>query len=404
MQPTAVSQVIEALGKLVLGLFFAVFAKRMGCNIESCAAYAALGLTAGSFLCMVYLLLTKSLTRLAIPNIRQVVSVDSFGSIFKRLFFLAVPVTLSSSLSGITRVIDMSMIFRRLQSIGYESSVAAAMYGCYSTLAVPVYNLPSSFVAGISLSLVPMLTAAVEAKDAKRSTDLMISSLKMCLFFSLPCSFGIAVFAKPLLSLLFVGEQTSVAVAAPLLTVLSFSVCSSCLMGVTNAVLQAYRKVSLPIVSMFLGTAIKIVSAYLLMGIPSIGIYGAAISTLFGNTVAVGLNLYFIDRKIVADIDVLKISLPSVVASFLAVGISFGVWRLLCIKFLEGIGLLFSILICVLLYLYIGGRMGIYSEREIGLLPGGKHLLRFLLVIGLIKKQKEKDKKHEQRGYCKKTS
>ncbi len=404
MKPTAVSQVIEALGKLLLGLIFAVLAKRAGQSIEICAAYAALGLTAGSFLSMIYLLLTKNLTRFVCRGTKLLTDTDTSGIIFKRLMFLAIPVTLSSSLSGFTRVVDMSMIFRRMQTAGYESSVVAAMYGSYSTLAVPVYNIPSSLVAGISLSLVPILTEAAEAKDVKRTSELILSSLKMCLFLAFPCSVGLAMFSKPILSLLFVGEQASVDVAAPLLTVLAFSVCSSCLMGITNAVLQAYRKAMLPIFSMFIGTAVKIVSAYLLMGIPEVGMYGAAISTLLCNTVAVGMNLYFMDRHTEADYNILRLSLSPMVASFLSIGTSFAVWRLLCVKLSLGSGLLFSILLCVLLYLWIGGKMGVYREKEVLMLPCGEKLVWFLFKLGFMKKEKGKDIQNEQRGYYKRAS
>ena len=45
MVPTAVSQVIEALGKLLLGLLFAFIALRFGYSIDVVAAFAVLGLT-----------------------------------------------------------------------------------------------------------------------------------------------------------------------------------------------------------------------------------------------------------------------------------------------------------------------------------------------------------------------
>jgi len=404
MQPTAISQVIEAVGKLVLGLLFAVFAKRAGNDASVCAAYAALGLTAGSLLSMLYLLLTKHFSRFVCPSTALLTDTDPPKTILKRLLLLAVPVTLSSSLSGLTRVIDMSMILRRLQTTGYESSVAAAMYGCYSTLAVPVYNIPSSLVAGISLSLVPILTAVAERGDREKGSELVISSLKMCLFLSVPCSVGMAMFAKPILSLLFVGEEGSVAVAAPLLTVLAFSVCSSCLMGITNAVLQAYRKAMLPIFSMLVGTAVKILSAYILTGIPEIGMQGAAISTLLCNTASVGMNLYFIDRHTGAQFHILKLSIPPMMASFLSVGISFAVWCLLARRLSSGLGLLVSILLCILLYLWIGGKMGVYREREVRMLPYGDKLAGLLLALGLIKKEKRKDIEHEQRGYHQRAS
>jgi stage V sporulation protein B len=399
MRPTAVSQVVEAFGKLLLGLVFALMGVKRGCAVHVCAAYGVLGVTAGSLLSMLYLLVTKRLTRLSCVHPPRIVYYETAGTICKRLVRLAIPVTLSSSLSGLSRVIDMSMILRRLQTIGYESSVAAAMYGCYSTLAVPVYSIPSALIAGISVSLVPSLTSAVEKGDAERANELVNSSLKMCLFLSLPCAFGLAVFAKPLLSLMFVGEEEAVRMAAPLLTGLAFSVCSSCLLGVTNAILQAYHKELFPIYAMLVGTVLKTVSAYFLIGCEGIGIYGAVISTLICNTAAVAVNLYYIDTRARAKNDIWKLSLPPLFASFLSVGICFGAWCLLCKWMSEEFSAVLCVLLCVVVYLYIGGRTGVYDEKEIGMLPSGEKLLVLLYRFGFLKKRK--DYENEQRGYDK---
>ena len=57
MLPTAVSQVIEAVGKLVFGLVFAYIAISKHQTLSESAAFAVLGLSLGTFLCMVFLLL-----------------------------------------------------------------------------------------------------------------------------------------------------------------------------------------------------------------------------------------------------------------------------------------------------------------------------------------------------------
>ena len=397
MRPTAVSQVVEAIGKLFLGLVFALAAVRRGCSVPICAAYAVLGVTAGSFLSMLYLLITKSMTRISPLRPERFVYCERAGEICKRLVSLAIPVTLSSSLSGLSRVIDMGMMLRRLQAVGYSSSEAAAMYGCYSTLALPVYSIPASLIAGVSVSLVPTLTSAVGKGRGERAEELVNTALKMCLFLSVPCAFGLAAFAKPLLSLMFAGEPDSVRVAAPLLICLSFSVCSSCLLGVTNAVLQAYHRETLPIYSMLFGLVLKTVSAYYLIGHEGVGVYGAAISTLVGNTAAVAANFHYVDTHVKVRTNILKLSMPPLFASFLSVGFCFVLWRLLCSRMSETLAVILCVLLCVVVYLFVGGRMGVYGDKEIGMLPRGEKLLEILYKLGFLKKRK--DRKDEQRGY-----
>ena len=68
-----------------------------------------------------------------------------------------------------TRVVDMTLILRRLGDLGYDSITATAMFGSYSTMAVPICHLPSSLIAGVSVSLVPGLTDAVESGCRERA-------------------------------------------------------------------------------------------------------------------------------------------------------------------------------------------------------------------------------------------
>ena len=59
MTPTAISQVIEALGKLVIGLLLAAWAIKNGYSIPEAAAFAVMGLTIGVAISMMYLVITK---------------------------------------------------------------------------------------------------------------------------------------------------------------------------------------------------------------------------------------------------------------------------------------------------------------------------------------------------------
>lgn len=384
MVPTAVSQVIEAVGKLVLGLAFALLAAKRGFSTAACAAFAVLGVTAGTLISCLYLLIEKHAFRFACPSDRVDLSVETCGNIFKRLMLLAVPVTLSSSLAGVSRIVDMTMLLRRLQTVGFSADISAAMYGSYSTLAVPVYHLPASLVAGISVALVPALTAAVEERNGQKASDLIASSLRLCALVALPCGAGITVFSQPILSLLFAGEGESVAIAAPLLTVLGLSVFSSCLAAVTNAVLHAYKKASLPIYSMLVGTAVKIVSAYLLIGVREVGIMGAPISTLLCNLVSVGMNFYYIDRE-----THFSASLPSLFGRPLAATLLSVGGALLCYNafihhaFSETVAFLVSLVLCAALYLLCSVRLGAFSREDMEMLPSGEKLLTVLMKIKL---------------------
>ena len=162
---------------------------------------------------------------------------------------------------------------------GYSEAAANAVYGSYSTLAISMFNLPAAFVTPIALALVPVLTSAINGRDRYKEINTLNSSLRLTGLITLPASLGLSVFSRPILEFVFNGEDSAINTAAPLLSVLGLSVFFSCMMTVTNAVLQAYGKERLPLVSMLVGSAVKIVLSYVLLGIPQINVFGASIST-----------------------------------------------------------------------------------------------------------------------------
>lgn len=392
MRPTAISQVIEAVGKLGFGLGFALAARKLSLGAERAAAFAAFGITVGTFLSMLYLLSVRPSSY----SKRRTGALPEIGrrTVLRRLIALAVPVTLSASLSGFTRVLDMGLIMRHLQSDIMDSSAVAALYGCYSTMAVPIYNLPASFVSGISLSLVPMLTAAVGIGERERTEALCGSAIRFCLFLSFPSAVGMALFAEPILALLFSGQVQSVALAAPLLSALAFSVVSSCLMGVTASILQAKGKAFLPIFSMLIAAVIKFVSAYVLMSIPDIGIYAIPISTLLCNTLAVLFNLAAIDRQDIS-LRLWRLSLAPMASSVLAIGGGVFLFRWLSCEIAETLAFVIVLPICVLLYLLLGGKLGAYGADEVRIFPSGERLCALLTRLHIIKKEGSKKEEIE---------
>ncbi len=294
MMPTALSQLIEAMGKLVFGVWFASVAMKRGLPIEWVAACAIFGLTLGTVLSALYLALAKWIGRFRAEKSHQ--SIRSGGSSVTELLRIAIPITLGSALMSLTRMVDMTFMMHRLQDIGYSSLATNAIYGSYTTLAVPVFGLIPALITPITLVLVPQLSAAIERKDGAGQVRLTDDSIRLTVLLGMPASFGIAVFASPILSILFSGQWEAIDMAAPLLAVLGASILFSGLITTTNAVLQAYRKPMLPILSMGAGLLVKAVSAYILIGMPEVGAYGAPISTFLCNLCVSGINICFLNR------------------------------------------------------------------------------------------------------------
>lgn len=325
MWPTAVSQLLESLGKLLIGILLAHWSIARGDSLPVTAAWTIFGLTIGVLCGMGFIWITKLLyntqkinAEYALPDGEEP-SVGRTRTLLRELVVMAIPVTLSSSVMSLANLIDLTVISRRLQSIGFTEKGAAALYGNYTTLAVPMFNLIPVLVYPIGYSLVPMITALLVKKEKENAQRVMTSSLKTAAILSMPCTVGMAVLARPILELIYgsaslldkyveeesellqdakfmsyIGAETSSAsLAAPMLSVLAVSSFLVCMLAITNSILQANKKPYLPLISMLIGAAAKIVASFVLIGNPKIGIYGAPISTDICYIIVVICNFYF---------------------------------------------------------------------------------------------------------------
>ncbi|MCQ2429599.1 MAG: polysaccharide biosynthesis protein [Clostridia bacterium] len=320
MTPTAVSQIIEALGKLILGLTFAELSRARGADLPHIAASAVLGLTVGTGLSVLYLLLSKRRADKKTPS-------DAFGlpaadlpshrAMLRRLASVALPITVSAGVISLTKCLDLALILRRMQDAGHTAAEANALYGCWSTLAVPVFNVLPALTTPVAMSAVPALAGSLHRltgagrndadlspdastdrvralKDARRTAS---QALGLTTLLSVPAGLGLCLYAEEILRLLFPAQPAAAAAAAPWLSLLGLSVPAACLITVLGAMLQAAGHASYPVISMIAGLAVKLVLSYVLLGDPALGLMGAPISSLCCDTVILTLDFAFLAVK-----------------------------------------------------------------------------------------------------------
>ena len=388
MLPTAVSQLLEAIGKLVFGLLFAHFALKNGADVPMLAAAAGWGVTAGTVLSTFYLAIER--IRFAKKREKKDTTEALRGGyrVEKKLLKIALPITLGSFLISLTKVVDMSMILRRLQAIGYSTSEANEAYGSYTTLAISVFALLPTLLNSIALPLIPILSSAISGKDRVTEHKMIELSYRINALIAIPASVGITLFAHPILSLLFGSQAQAVETAAPLLSILGISVFLSCMITATNSVLHAYREVKKPIYSTLAGVLVKGVTAYFLIGIPAIGLWGAPISSFLCNAVIVVMNMHFVSRFCDDAVDLKSLFVYPTLLSVLAVGVAYGEHLLLVYRFGQNLlTTLIPMATAVILYLVLGCLFGLICEEDLAALPMGKKICAFLERLHLLSKK-----------------
>lgn len=357
----AISQVIEGVGKLVIGLSLAIAAARLSLPLSICSALTMLGVTFGSVAGFLYLFICSKI-KIKKEKIGQNKH-EGKKRIIKRIFAISVPITVSAAIMSITSIIDLALIMRSLESIGYTESEAASLYGNYTTLAVPMFNLAVSVITPISIVFLPTFTKAkvLEDRDLVESSER--SATELTSFVSAPIVIGMIVFAREILTLLFGGSAVNI--GAPLLCLLAPAIVFSSLLMIVNTVLEASGWVKVPVISMFIGSVAKLLVSYFLITNEEVGISGAPIGTVLCYAVALLVSLIIHGVKCGGRLKLFSSLLLPYLAAAIAVIFSRLIYFRLSALLGANLCLIIAILIAAITYLIISLLMGIFGKRKL---------------------------------------
>jgi len=386
MYPTMVSQVIEALSKLILGLLFAnlvlqigigqyqdagaVFGQTVG-SMEAAisaaypfAAAAAIGgVSIGSILGAAFLFLRYRIAGDGITERELDASVParSAKAVFKSLLKIAIPIAIGALVLNLTTFIDSTFLQNSVKMIVrdnvgslrevygnliptefYETAgvkIPNYLFGCY-TYALTIYMLVPTLTQAFGISALPAVTTAWAMGDKEETKKNVETVLRLTGLIALPAGLGMTVLAHPILTLLFVPRSddiavvtkamNEVAIAAPLLSMLGIAVIFVALSTPVNSMLQAVGRVDLPVKLLAIGAVIKIAINYTLVRIPSINIKGAPIGTIVCYLFVVGLSLYFLCREVGFVPNFYKALVKPLFAALLCAAAAWASFGLLC--------------------------------------------------------------------------
>ncbi len=329
--PASTAQVVEAAAKMGCGLCFAAYALKKGYPLPTVAAYAIAGLSIGCFLGMVVMVVflpctARSAGLLPLSAVRSTPCHEK-TRFLSRLWRIAVPVTLSASVMSLSDMLDSMIVIRRMCAAGLSEMEALQLYGNYSALAVPMFNLPPILIYPVTTALIPVITSAcAEGRQDRR--DMMIrQALSATAMIALPCAAGMSVMAEPLLRLLYRDDLA--ATGAPLLQILALAVFFLSMLAMTNAILQATDHARLPVYAMLAGAAVKLISNWILSGHPHIGIFGSPISTVLCYVTMACCNFIFVMHTTGIQMSLIRLCIKPGFASLLCAAAAAGGYRLL---------------------------------------------------------------------------
>lgn len=285
MYPTAISKVIEAVCKLLLGLLFSYFALRLTKSVALASIFAIIAITLSTAISTLYLHIKfkkRDTSKGKILKIHQKGELKlylrlSFPFVFAGLtasivalldvFCVKIPLSLASD-SYVNTVI--------LQNGELSGDFSALLYGIRSK-AFTVYNLIPTFTASLGVGALPIITSlAVDGNKAELKQNVNYT-LKLISVVTFPAAIGLTVLSARIMNILY---SNSSVLGENLLKIYGITALFAGFSIPLITVLQAIDKKRSAIINITITIVIKIVSSLILVSFAKVNIYAAAISTL----------------------------------------------------------------------------------------------------------------------------
>lgn len=375
MRPTAISEVLEAVCKLLAGVPAATLLYRATGSLAFAAAGAILGVALGCAVSAAYLGVSRR--RENAKRTRSADTPESGRRVLRRLLAIAVPITVGSAGIQSMYFLEINLFMRQLLRF-HTQQQADTLKGIYD-MALTVYNMPGALVTPITVSIIPAVSAHLAQGNNRGARATEESAARVMALICMPCAVGLAVLGEPIMALLGGYDAAYTAVAGKCLSVLGVALFFHATTQLTNAILQSHDHATIPVVHILLAGLAELGAVYLLAGNPNIGIVGVGVGAVLCNVGVSVLNLAAIYRRMERAPALIRNFLRPVPACALMGAAAYGAWyalRALC----DSRALLCAVPIAVGVAVYFPAvKLTRCVRREdCMLLPGGEKLAKLL--------------------------
>jgi len=382
MTPTAVTEVVEQMVRVAIGLSLAYMFYKT--SLENAAAGATFGASAGIAAALVVMIFiyVKDKRKREEMLADSVEKDEDDKTRFKELISFLIPVSIGAAVFPIMFNIDNAIVIRRLMATGWDRNTSEVLFGLMGGYCDPIINLPNIFIDAICISLMPAITTAFTLKNKKELDGHLKTGLKTMMIIAYPCTIGLIVLAKPILTMLFYKKYDEAVMAVPILQILSLIIVTGAIMRTFATSLQGIGKMMLPVRNLFIGAIIKAIVSYSLIGIHAININGAPIGTVIAYITAGVLNYIALRKYANVEVDAKNVLLKPLVAALIMGAATIAVYKIIMLTVGSNIlGVLISMAAAVLVYFVTIFKTRTITREEMNLIPKGDLIYNFAVKM-----------------------
>lgn len=373
MTPTAVSQILEQIINTIFTLVFAAMFMKYG--VEAGCAGGTLGTSLGSLIAAIYLIFVYEKNKvIKVPKGYRELdrSRHTNKQLAKRIVQYGLPLVICVGLQYSGDIIDLGIVKRRLLHSGLGevgSNEKFALFNMYRTL----LSVPITLVSALAASVLPAISGAYSLKDKKSVQNKVNYAFRFCFLVAIPSAIGLAVLNNAVFQLLFKEEQGGV-----LLLYGSVVLILNSIVLIQTSILQSVGKLYTSTLFMVLGVFGKILTNYILVGIPKINIIGAIYGNMVFFLIPLILNYMLINKTLKIRVKLSTHFVKPFLSSALMGLVVYGVYAVLTILLLRSsitgyinnaIATIIAIAIGVFVYMYGLAITGGITRKDMDELP-----------------------------------
>ncbi len=300
MLPTAITQLIEQVGKVIISLPLAYIGVHYFNSLEMAAAGALLGITVAELIALCYIIIHhRSLKKQfdAIPENQEEQPMDQ-RSILRRLILISIPITITACIIPLSGFIDSIMMMERMMVSGLSWKEADAAYNLFNGVVIRFINIPTAVALAISMNLVPVISARRAVGDNEGIRRESNTGMRYAFLIGFPASVGMSLLSRGAVEFFYRNSFPAwkITLASELLSVSALTVILFTCVQATSSILQGIRRQKIPMYAMAAGVAVKVILNYILIGTPGINIHGGPVASIACYSVALIINIVFACR------------------------------------------------------------------------------------------------------------
>ncbi|MBQ9673147.1 MAG: polysaccharide biosynthesis protein [Ruminococcus sp.] len=425
MTATSVSEIIEGLSKLAIGLTLSYVIMKLGMDsyeangtifgltfedkttafytlVSYSVSGAVLGITIGGLLSFLYVFIKYKRCNGGITEeqIHNSVDAKSKDAIFKVLLKTAIPIGLGALVMNISGTIDGMIIQRVISDMAETNSAELArqypmyvgaikngtlqtsLWGCYGA-ALTLMQLVTAITQVFGSTAMPNVTNAYTKGDRKELRASMNKVLKLTCIVTLPLGIGMAVLADPIMQITYGGSVAIV--GAKCLRIMGLAVLFMAASTPICSMLQGVGKVSTPVTLYTIAVIIKIIMNFLLVTNVDINIAGAATGTLVGYLFVCVVAMYILVKSTNIRPDFMNTVIKPFIGAITCGLIAYAVYYWFAINFFGVfVATMISVCVAAAVYLIVLILLKTFTAEDLSMFTKNPKLASIFSKLGIV--------------------